>query len=139
MAPQKRVNKSKPEILGEMAQRAKVEKFKDMGRRVFPLLKTETIYDAQTVLDAVSGYIKFELAVKEQSLKLNDLLVDFSKEPKGEILDAMDAIKVELQQESAKDVADFLELMGRTFSSYASSEFLKKPMTDLKVEDIISK
>lgn len=138
MAP-KRVNKSKPEILSEMAQRAKVEKFKDMGRRIFPLLKTETIYDGQTVLDAVSGYIKFELAVKEQSLKLNDLLVDFSKEPEGEILEAMKAIKVELQQESAKDVADFLELMGRTFSSYASSEFLKKPMSDLKVEDIISK
>ena len=54
MSSPKRVNKNKPEILDEMARRAKVEKFKDMGRRLFPLLTTDTIYDAQTAIEA--GY-----------------------------------------------------------------------------------
>ena len=139
MTKPKRVNKNKGQILDEMAQRVKIEKFKDMGHRIFPLLKTETIYDAQTAIEAVSGYIKFELAVKENSYKINDLLIDMSEEPESDITTAMNAIKVELQNENAKDTAEFLELFGRTLSSYGAKEFLKKPMTDLKVEDIISK
>lgn len=134
----KRVNKSKPEILNEMAQRAKVEKFKDMGKRLFPLLTTDTIYDAQTALEAVSGYIKFELSIKEASFKLNDLPLDFSKETKSKVTDVMNAIKVELQEENAKDCAEFLELFGRTFSSLAVKKYLENPMSEVKVEDIIA-
>lgn len=138
MAP-KRINKTKPEILGEMAQRAKIEKFKDMGRRIFPLLTTDTIYDAQTAIEAVSGYIKFELSIKESGFKVNDLPLDFSKEQEGKVTDVMNAIKVELQTENAKDSAEFLELFGRTFSNYAVKKYLDNPMSDVNVDDIISK
>ena len=138
MAP-KRVNKTKPEILDEMAKRAKIENFKDMGRRLFPILKTDSIYDAQTALDAVAGYVKMELAIKEAKLKINDIPLDFSKEPKGKVTDVMNAIKVEVQNENAKDVAEFLELFSRTFSSYAMKVFLEKPMSEVKVDDIVAK
>lgn len=136
--PRKRINKTKPEILNEMAQRAKIEKFKDMGKRLFPLLTTDTIYDAQTAIEAVSGYIKFELSVKEANFKINDLPLDFKDQPEGSITDVMNAIKVELQQENAKDAAEFLELFGRTFSSYAVKKYLENPMSEVKVEDIIA-
>lgn len=136
---QKRVNKNKAQILDEMAQRAKIDKFKDMGKRLFPLLSTDTIYDAQTAIEAVSGYIKFELSVKEAGFKVNDLPLDFSKEPEGKVTEVMNAIKVELQGESAKDSAEFLELFGRTFSSYAVKKYLDNPMSEVNVDDIIAK
>ena len=139
MATPKRVNKSKPEILDEMAKRTKIEKFKDLGRRLFPMLKTDSIYDAQTALDAVAGYVKMELSIKEASFKINDLPLNFSQEPKGKITDVMNAIKVEVQDENAKDVAEFLELFSRTFSSYAMKMFLEKPMSDVTVDDIVAK
>lgn len=135
---QKRINKSKSQILDEIAQKAKIENFKNIGKKLFPMLTTDSIYDAQTVLDALSGYIKMELAVKESSFLVSDLLVDLSNEPKGNITDIMKAIHTEISKENAKDMAEFLELFSKTFSTYAVNQYLKKPMSDLKVEDIIA-
>ncbi len=134
----KRINKSKDQISDEIAYNAKLFRFKNMAARVFPLLLTDSVYDAQTALDAVSGFAKAELSEKEASFKINDLSLDFSAQPKGKITDTMNAIKVELQEENAKEVSDFLELFSRTFSSYGTNQFLKKPMSDIKASDIIA-
>lgn len=136
---QKRFPKSKDQILSEMEYSAKLTRFKSMANRLFPLLQTDTIYDAQTALEAVSGFVNFELSEKESSFKINDLKLDFSEQPEGKITNVMKAIKVELQQEGAKEAAEFLEMFAKTFSQYGSSQFLKKPMSEITAEEIISK
>ncbi len=134
----KRVNKSKDQITQEMERNALLLRYKNMAARLFPLLQTDTIYDAQTALDAVSGFTKYELSEKEASFKMNDLALDFSEQPKGKITDVMNAIKVELQNESAKEAADFLELFSKTFSQYGASHFVKKSMSEIKSSDILA-
>lgn len=138
MSIPKRVNKTKQEIAKEMAHRAKIEKDKALVRRIFPLLQTETIYDAQTALGAVAGYIKFDLAKKEGMLKVNDLLLDLSKEPESAITETMNAIKVELQDENARDVASLLERISNSFAQYGAAQYLKNPMKDLNVDEIVA-
>lgn len=138
MQKPKRLNKSKDQISEEMAYNAKLLRFKHMATRIFPLLTTDTIYDAQTAMDAISGFVKYDLAEKESQFKVNDLPLDFSDQPEGKITETMTALKAELQTESAKEVAEFLEMFSRTISSYGAAQFVKKPMSDLKAEDFIA-
>lgn len=134
----KRINKTKNEIAQEMAYTEKLKRFKSMATRIFPLLVTDTIYDAQTALDAVSGFIKEDIAIRESAWKVNDLPIDFSSQPEGKITNTMNAIKVELQQENALEVSEFLELFSRTFTSFGSKQFLAKPMSEISMDDIIA-
>lgn len=116
-----------------------VKKQKEVARRIFSKLTgLDTIYDAQTAVSALSGYIKYELAVKEMGLKLNDLLIDLKNEPKTKITEAIDALKVELQEENAKETAGLLERFGNTLAQYSAAQHLKNPMSSMKVEDIIA-
>ena len=59
-----RINKSKEQILADMASKQKVEHIKEVVRKVFPLLKVPTIYDGQTTLNALTGFIKADLEEK---------------------------------------------------------------------------
>lgn len=139
MPTPKRVNKTKEEIAKEMAHKQMVANQKALARRIYAIIESQsTIYDAQTVVNALSGFIKYELSVKESSIKLNDLLIDLKNEPKTKITKAMEALKVELQNENAKDMAQLLERFGQTLGHYSASQFLKQPMKKVKLEDIIA-
>lgn len=139
MAP-KRVNKTKEEVAKEIAQQEIVKQQKILAGIIFKCIEgQETIYDAQTVVNALSGFIKYELSVKEASLKLNDLLIDLTNEPASKIKDAMEALKVELQDKNAKDIAMLLQRFGETLGHFSSAQFMKNPMSDIKIEDIIAK
>lgn len=139
MAPQKRINKTKDEIAKEMAHKQMIEQQKALARTIFKCIEgQDSIYDAQTVVNALSGFIKYELSVKEASLKLNDLLIDLSNEPKTKITEAMEALKVELQDKNAKELASLLERFGQTLAHYGSAQYMKNPMSTMKVEDIVS-
>ena len=137
MAP-KRVNKTKDEIAKEMAHKAKVEKQKALARRMFPLLEVETIYDGQTALNALSGYIKFEMAVRESKLKINDLLLDLKKEPDTQITKVMEALKAEFQDEPAKELSELMERMANTLQSFIARKYVNNPMSEIKMEDIVA-
>ncbi len=136
--PKKRVNKTKDEISNEMAHKAKVEKQKILARKMFAVLNADSIYDNQTALNALSGYIKFEMAIRESKIKVNDLLLDLKKEPDTKITQVMEALKAELQDEPAKDVADLLERMGKTLEAFIARKFINNPMSDIKLEDIVA-
>lgn len=139
MPASKRVNKTKEEIAKELAHKIKIEREKGIARRIFPLLTDqESIYDAQTTVNALSGYIKYEMSKKEASFKLNDLLIDLSKEPDTKITATMQALKVELQEDGAKEVASLLERLGQALGQFSASQFMQKPMSEIKMEDIIS-
>ena len=136
----KRINKTKDDIEKEMVQKEIVKQQKILAATIFKCLEgQENIYDAQTVVNALSGFIKYEMQVKESQLKLNDLLIDLTNEPASKIKDAMEALKVELQDKNAKDTAMLLQRFGETLGHYSAAKFMKNPMSDIKIEDIIAK
>jgi len=138
MPAPKRVNKTKDEIAKEMAHKANVEKQKALARRMFPLLEVESIYDGQTALNALSGYIKFEMAVRESKLKINDLLLDLKKEPDTQITKVMEALKAEFQDEPAKELSDLMERMAKTLESFIARKYINNPISEIKLEDIVA-
>jgi len=138
MAAPKRVNKTKDEIAKEMAYKAKVENQKALARRMFPLLEVESIYDGQTALNALSGYIKFEMAVRESKLKVNDLLLDLKKEPDTQITKVMEALKTEFQDEPAKELSELMERMAKTLEAFIARKYINNPMSEIKLEDIVA-
>lgn len=135
----KRVNKTKDEIAKAMAHKQMIDEQKKLAAIIFKCIEgQDTIYDGQTVVNALSGFIKYELSVKEASLTLNDLLIDLTNEPESKIKDAIAALKVELQDKNAKDLASLLQRFGDTLGHYSANKFMKNPMSDIKIEDIIA-
>lgn len=135
----KRVNKSKEEIAAEMKHKAVVSQQKELVKKIFAAIANQdTVFDGQTVLQALSGFIKYELSQKEATLKINDLLIDLSKQPKGKITKAIAELKVELQNENAKDTAQLLERFGNTLGQYSAATFMKNKMSKIKIEDILA-
>jgi len=139
MAP-KRINKTKDEIAKEMAHKQMVKQQKVQAAVIFKCLEgVDSIYDAQTVVNALSGFIKYELSVKEASLKVNDLLIDMKNEPDSKIKEAIEKLKVELQDKNAKDISLLLQRFGDTLGHFSANKFMKNPMSEIKIEDIIAK
>lgn len=134
-----RVNKTKPEIANDMANQVKITKEKEIGRKVFDCIKDQkSIYDAQTVVQAVAGYISLDLMRKEKVLKVSDMIIDISKEKDEAIVTAFKAILEVVKDESAKDISLFLEKFGGALSQYSSVEYMKKPMSEIKTEQFIA-
>lgn len=137
MQKQKRVNKGKAQILAEIEQKSKISRQKEMVKRIFPLLGSlDTLYDAQTALMSVSGYIKEDIEKKMNVFKVNDIALDFKDEPKTKITEVMVAIKAELQTDCALEASDMLELFTNFIPNIAAEEFLKKPASELTLEDL---
>lgn len=136
----KRQNKTKQEIVGDMQFQAKVAHLKEVVRKLFPELdKQETIYDAQTVVNALSGFISAHLEQKMKEVKLSDIVIDLSKEDDSKIKSAIENIVAMFPDESAAELSENLERLGTVFSKYAADKFLKQPMSNLTVDDIVSK
>ncbi len=134
----KRINKTKEEISQDMIHIEKVKKLKTLVREIFPLLsKQESVYNAQTVVTALSGYINADIEEKNKKLKISDLSIDLSNEADNEITNAMLAIKELIQDEMAEDTSSLLEKLGQAFSAQGAEVFLKGPVSNVDIEDII--
>lgn len=139
MKPTKRVNKSKDEIAAEIKHKAVINTQKELVKKIFAIIsKQDTVFDAQTVLTALSGFIKYELSQKESLFKIKDLLIDLKNQPDTKITKAMSTLKVELQEENAKDLAMILERFGNTLGQYSAAQFMKNKMSKIKIEDILA-
>ncbi len=122
------------------AQVAKVQRQKALCKLMWPFLhsKSISIYDAQTVVNAVGGYLKYELEARMVGITVKDLAIDLKNETDSEIKTAMTHILEVFEGENAKDAADLLERFGKTLGGFSAHTYMKKPMTELKVEDIVS-
>src|SRR5574343_353676 len=132
----KRINKSKDQIQYELAQKEKVEKLKNMVRHVFPHLENQdSIYDAQTVVNALSGFIQALLEPEIAKIKLSqlDIKTHLDKEEDSKIKDAIIDIARLMSNESAEELAETLERLGQTLSQYSAHTFMKKPMSEVKL------
>lgn len=136
----KRINKSKDEIASDIAHARKVAHIKDVVREIFPkVAEMESIYDAQTVVNALSGFIEAHIEKKLGDIKLSEITIDLSKEEDSAIKTAMIALIESFQAEGAKELAETLERFGRTLSSYGADKFLKNPMNTITIDDILAK
>ena len=133
-----RRNKSKDQIVEEMKHKDNVAHIKDVVGKIFPLLKVDTIYDAQTVVNALSGFIMAHTEAKLKEIKLNEVTIDLSKEDESKIKTSMLAIIDLMKDEGAKELSEILERLGKTFSQYGSHEFLKKPMSAISIDNILA-
>ena len=137
---QKRVNKTKDELKAELLLQQELNREEFLSRPIFAVLKKqETIYDAQTLLHALSGYIFQQVEKRTSEIKVGDLPIDTSKEKEGPIKEGFAEILEILKDEKAETISKFLKRYGDMLGYYGAKEFLKKPMTELTEEDIIIK
>lgn len=136
----KRINKSKEEIQADMTHTAKTNHLKEVVRNMFPSLeKVDTIYDAQTTVNALSGFITALIEKKVLEIRLSDLVIDLSKEEDSKIKTAILEIIETMKDESAQELSETLERFGSTLGKLGAHKFLEKPMTEITIDDILSK
>lgn len=135
----KRVNKTKDQIASEIKHFEKVNREKALVKLMFPIIANQsTIYNAQTVLSALSGFIKNEMDKRSSEFLVRDLKIDLSKEKDGEIKTAINTMIGLLEIEKAKESALLLERFANILAQHSASEFMKKPMSDISIDKIIA-
>lgn len=140
MTKKPRVNKTKPEILAQMKQEAKIQRMVALTKLMWPMIENqEKIYDAQTVFHAMAGYIELGLKVKEDELKVKNLLLDveFAKEKDGLVKTSMVNLLGLLEVENAHDTMVLCRKLADMIGQYGASQFVKGPMSGIKVTDIV--
>ncbi len=135
-----RTNKTKEQIVDDMKHQEKVAHIKDVVRGIFPYLeKVDTVYDAQTVVNALSGFIAALIEKNVAEIKLGDLDIDLSKEEDSKIKTAIqDIIRFEAE-ESAQELSETLERLGTTLQAYIVHKHMSAPMETIKIDDLVSK
>lgn len=136
----KRKNKTEHELLMEMQAAQRMDHAKEVIRRVFPKLEgVETIYDAQTVVNALSGFIMPHIENYMSKIKLSELPIDLSNEDDSEIKTALELLLKELAEEPAKQLMGTLDRFGSALATFGADRFLKQPMTAITIDDIVAK
>lgn len=139
MSKAKRIPKSKDELKATMEKDQRIARQRKLVRELWPLIeKLDTIYDAQTAFNAASGYIKYELSIQMSKVSVKDLKISLKDEKASDIKDSVFNILELLSFESASDVADLLEAVGNKIGQFGAYQYLKNPMTDLKLDDFVA-
>ena len=135
----KKVPKSKEEIKSDIKRQEKIQHMKDIVRSIYPIIeKVDSIYDGQTVVNALSGFISAHVENKSAQFLLSDLPIDLKGENNTKIKIAIEDLILLLKDEPAKELAATLERLGKTFGDYGANEFLKNPMTELPITKILA-
>ncbi len=137
-AKKSRVNLSKEEIANKIKQDAKVTKMVSLVKLMWPYFDgLDSIYDAQTVCNAIAGYVEFGMKLKEDEMKVSDLGIDLAKEKESKIKTSMLSILGLIEIENPKDIITLTRKVADTLGQYGANEFLKGPMSGIKVTDIV--
>jgi hypothetical protein len=135
----KRKNLSKEEIARVMTASEANAHVKEIIEKIFPHLEgLDSIYDAQTVVNALSGFISAHIEEKLLTIKLNEIKVDLSKEEDSKIKTAVLKLEEIFQDEKAKTLSSILDRFGRTLAEYGANKFLKEPMSTITLKDILA-
>lgn len=135
----KKVN-NKDEVLQEMLYKQKMATIKKMVETIYPHVENiSSIYDAQTVVNALSGFLSAHIEKKVLDIKTNDIEIDLSNEEDSEIKTAILAIVKDMDGQSAQVLSETLEKFGQALSQFSAHTFMKQPMKTIKLEDILTK
>ena len=111
-----------------------------MVRQLFPKLENvDSIYDAQTVVNALAGFIDAHVEKKVAEIKLKEIEIDLSKEEESKIKTAILEIIEMFPEESAQELSESLEKLGTALGKFAADKFLKQPMSTITVDDLVTK
>lgn len=133
-----RVNKTKDQLKAEMLLKQDISHEKQLATLIFPYLqKQATVYDAQTLLHGIAGYLHHELENKTNKVLVSELPVDLTQEKDGAFRDAFAELLVLLKEEKADKAIKFMKRYGDMLGYYGSKEYLKNPMSIIKEEDLI--
>ncbi len=136
----KRQNATKEDLEVQIRATQANEHIKEICKEIFPHLEgLDTIYDAQTAVNALSGFIMAHVENKLCTIKMNEITIDLSKEEDSKIKDTVLKLAELLKDEPAKSLSSVLDRMGQVFSRLGAEKFLKQPMTDITIDDIIAK
>lgn len=133
-----RQNKTKEAIEKEMRNKQYIARQKSLAKIIFSIIANlSTVYDAQTAVNAVAGFLQDEMSKREAELNVCDLLVDLSSQKESEVLTAVKSIFDKLQTENAKESVTILEIMGQKLPQFLANKHLKDPMNSITAEDFI--
>ena len=136
----KRINKTKDQLKAEILVKQDIEKEHKLAIILFPYLqKMETIYDAQTLLHGIAGYVHHELEKKMNGVKVNELPVDVSKEKEGVFRETFGEMLDLLKDEDADHTIKFMKRFGDMLGYFGAKEYMKNPMSMIKQDDLIKK
>lgn len=136
---QKRLPKTKDELKKKLEHEEKIIRQKKLARLIFPMLSSQkSIYDAQTVVQAVAGFVKLGIANKMTQFTVKDVEFDLSKEKAGAIKDAMLKIHSSLMNENADETVAFLERFGNGLGQFSSLQYMKNKMDVINLDDFIA-
>jgi hypothetical protein len=139
MTKAKRIPRSKDELKAETDKTHRTLKQKKVARDIWPLIEgLKSIYDAQTAVNAAAGYIELELALKMTTVPVKDLMVSLKSEKKSDIKESVQKIVALLADQSADESVALLKRMGNGFGQYSALQYLKNPMSKIKVDDFIA-
>lgn len=139
MLKKPRVNKSKPELEAEILRKQKIDRQKVLARLIFPFIEDQkSIYDAQTVVMALSGFIKAAIAERMTKLVVKDLTIDLSNEADSPIKASVEALLGLLQTENADDASALLERFGNGLGQFASKKYMENPMNIIPVDEFVA-
>lgn len=135
----KKITKSKDEIHSDMVRIQKIEHMKKIVREVYPVInEVDSIYDGQTTVNALAGFLMALVEQKASEIKVGDLELDLSKEEDSKIKDVIIKLKEMFKDEPAKEFSSILERFGKTMGDYGANEFLKNKMTELPIDKILA-
>jgi hypothetical protein len=134
-----RVNKKKEEIATKMKQDAKMAKLISLVKMMWPMVENqEKIYNAQTVFFATAGFIEAGIKEKEDKMTVGSLGIDLSKQEECLEKESMKKILGLIEIENARDMADMCKKIGDHIGQFGASEFVKGPMSNIKVTDLVT-
>lgn len=137
----KRVNKSKEEIKSDFLQQEKIAHLKEVVTGMFPIVQSAgTIYDGQTVVNALAGFIEPHIEEAVRKIKLSDLpIISYlEKEEDTPIKQAIIKIIDMFKDEPAQELSETLEKFGRALGQYSANEFMKQNMSVMNIKDIVA-
>lgn len=139
MVKKPRLNKAKEQIAAEMKARANNDEKKVLARKVYPCVEgLDSVFDAQTVFLAMSGYIKAYLESEINKFSTATLAIDLSKENDSKIKTAMLEILVLIADDKAEVAMQVLDTMGNKLSQHLALNALKGPMSQIPAKDFIA-
>ena len=139
MQKKPRINKTKAELQAELEHKAKIDHQKTVARLIFPFIEDQpTIYDAQTVVNAAAGYIKYGAQQKALELSVKDVSIDLKKEPDSPLKTAVENVLNLLQDEQADSAVALLERFGNGLGQFSAAKYLKNPMNIIPVDEFIA-
>lgn len=134
-----RKSKSKKELIEDIARRERIDRQRALAKTMFPFVADlPTIYDAQTVMNALAGYIEFGFKKKAQEITVAAAMCDFSKEEDGPLKSAVVALHGLLEHEPAEDAVTILKRFGDGLPQFVAGRGLKEPMSTIKMDDFIA-